>query len=83
MIDNFLLIPDAESLPLFRMAFKLACGVFLSFGLPKMAGRGGTAAKAKLCEKNGRRLRDSASVDERLWGLRGCIGQVIALQHIS
>ncbi len=25
MIDNFLLIPDAESLPSYRMVLKLAC----------------------------------------------------------
>jgi hypothetical protein len=25
MIDSFLSIPDAESLPLYRMVFKLAC----------------------------------------------------------
>ena len=25
MIDNFLSIPDAESLPLYRMVLKLAC----------------------------------------------------------
>ncbi len=30
MIDNFLPIPDAESLPLYRMALKLACVYIIS-----------------------------------------------------
>jgi hypothetical protein len=47
MIDSFLSIPDAESLPLYRMALKLAC-VFISISGDTDWTFGGTAFDTEL-----------------------------------